>query len=83
MVMGDHAGVPEIKYRHHFETRLWTAKERGMAVSAVRSLSHIFTRNLSEPWNSPPHTGGTPVPLSAPFIKTPDVVETTSTILRR
>ena len=29
------------------------------------------------------HRGGTPVPLSAPFIKTRDVVETTSTIRRR
>ncbi len=51
-------------YQCLFEIGLCITKEGGMAVSAVLRLVHLLAPYPSEPWYPPPHTGGTPVPLS-------------------
>ena len=53
-----------ILYQSLFEMGLFTAKEGSTAVSAVLRLAQWHEPHPSEPWYPPPHTGGTPVPLS-------------------
>ena len=47
-----------------FLEKRFDSTEGGMAVSAVLRLLHLLAPYPSEPWYPPPHTGGTPVPLS-------------------
>ena len=56
--------VSSLLYQCLFEIGLCITKEGGMAVSAVLRLLHLLAPYPSEPWYPPPHTGGTPVPLS-------------------